>query len=52
MNEKAKELGCENTYFITPNGLDAEDENGKHSTTAKELAVIASYAIKMRDSMT
>lgn len=46
MNEKAKELGCENTYFITPNGLDAEDENGKHSTTAKELAVIASYAIK------
>ena len=48
MNEKAKELGCENTYFITPNGLDAEDENGKHSTTAKELAVIASYAIKVR----
>ena len=46
MNEKAKELGCENTYFITPNGLDAEDEYGKHSTTAKELAVIASYAIK------
>ena len=46
MNEKAKELGCENTYFITPNGLDADDENGKHSTTAKELAVIASYAIK------
>ena len=46
MNEKANELGCENTYFITPNGLDAEDENGKHSTTAKELAVIASYAIK------
>lgn len=46
MNKKAKELGCENTYFITPNGLDAEDENGKHSTTAKELAVIASYAIK------
>lgn len=46
MNEKAKELGCENTYFITPNGLDAEDENGKHSTTAKDLAVIASYAIK------
>ena len=25
MNRKAKELGCENTYFITPNGLDAED---------------------------
>ena len=46
MNEKAKELGCENTYFITPNGLDAEDENGKHSTTAKELAGIDSNALK------
>lgn len=46
MNEKAAELGCEDTYFITPNGLDAEDENGKHSTTARELALIASYAVK------
>ena len=26
MNKKAKEIGCENTYFITPNGLDEEDE--------------------------
>ena len=25
MNEKAKALGCENTYFITPNGLDAKE---------------------------
>ena len=46
MNAKARELGCTDTYFITPNGLDAEDENGKHSTTARELALIASYAIK------
>ena len=49
MNDKARELGCENTYFITPNGLDAEDENGKHSTTARELALIASYAVKKDD---
>ena len=49
MNDKAKELGCEHTYFITPNGLDAEDENGKHSTTARELALIASYAVKNDD---
>ena len=34
------------TYFITPNGLDAEDENGKHHTTAKDLALIMRYAIK------
>lgn len=46
MNEKAKELGCVDTYFITPNGLDAEDENGIHSTTATEMAKIAAYAIK------
>lgn len=46
MNEKAKELGCTNTYFITPNGLDAEDENGSHSTTASELARMLSYCIK------
>lgn len=49
MNDKARVLGCENTYFITPNGLDAEDENGKHSTTARELALIASYAVKKDD---
>ena len=45
MNQKAEELGLSNTYFITPNGLDKEDENGKHSTTAVELARIMSYCI-------
>ena len=45
MNKKAKELGCANTYFITPNGLDAVDENGSHSTTAVDLARIMSYCI-------
>lgn len=45
MNEKAREIGCENTYFITPNGLDAEDDRGTHSTTAKELARIMKYCI-------
>ena len=45
MNTKAKELGCKNTYFITPNGLDETDENGIHATTASELARIMSYCI-------
>lgn len=45
MNEKAREIGCTDTYFITPNGLDAVDENGKHSTTAEDLARIMSYCI-------
>ena len=46
MNQKAKHLGCYHTYFITPNGLDAEDEHGKHSTTAKDLARIMRCCIK------
>lgn len=44
MNEKAKELGCTHTNFVTPNGLDSNTE--EHYTTAKELGIIASYAIK------
>ena len=46
MNQKAKELGCKDTYFITPNGLDAEKEGKVHSTTAYDMGLIASYAIK------
>ena len=47
MNQKAKELGCDDTYFITPNGLDAVDENGVANTsTAVDMARIAAYAIK------
>lgn len=50
MNQKAKELGCRDTYFITPNGLDAEtcDGNGEkkvHSTTAADLARMMKYCI-------
>ena len=45
MNEKAKEIGCTNTHFITPNGLDARDSEGPHRTTAKELALIMRYAL-------
>lgn len=54
MNEKARELGCESTWFITPNGLDATETfeiNGEsvtkeHSTTAAELARIMAYCVK------
>lgn len=50
MNQKARELGCEHTWFITPNGLDgkAADEDGTeriHSTTAEDLARILCYCI-------
>ena len=45
MNRKAMEIGCSDTYFITPNGLDAENETGKHHTTAADLARIMKYCI-------
>lgn len=45
MNQKAKELCCENTNFVTPNGLDADG----HHTTAVEIAKIAIYAIQNED---
>ena len=45
MNAKAKEIGCRNTYFITPNGLDAADDQGIHHTTAEDLARIMKYCI-------
>ncbi|MFI3177088.1 MAG: D-alanyl-D-alanine carboxypeptidase family protein [Eubacteriales bacterium] len=55
MNEKARELGCEHTYYITPNGLDADIEvtldtgesiTQSHETTAIELATIMKYCAK------
>ena len=46
MNQKARDIGCRDTFFITPNGLDAEDEKGVHHTTARDLALIMRYAIR------
>lgn len=43
MNEKAKELGCTDSHFVTPNGLDKEDDGGAHHTTAYDLCKIMSY---------
>ena len=42
MNEKAQELGLENTHFVTPHGLD----DPEHYTTAYELAKLADYTLK------
>lgn len=43
MNQKALEIGCTDTYFITPNGLDDKNENGFHHTTAEDLCRIMAY---------
>lgn len=50
MNQKARDLGCTNTYFITPNGLDGKEVDGMgaektHSTTARDLARIMAYCV-------
>ena len=49
MNRKAAEIGCTNTMFLTPNGLDAtmEGEETFHGTTATDLALIMRYCIKL-----
>ena len=43
MNEKARALGCTNTNFVTPNGLDS---GVNHYSTALDLSKIARYAMK------
>lgn len=42
MNQRAKELGCTNTHFDNPNGLNDD----KHTTTAHDLAIIARAAMR------
>lgn len=51
MNQKARDLGCKETFFVTPNGLDASvtAKDGTvftHGTTAAELARIMRYCIR------
>lgn len=43
LNQKANSIGCYGTYFLTPNGLDKEDEISFHHTTANDLCIIMSY---------
>ena len=42
MNEKARALGCQNTHFVNPHGLDHPD----HYSSARDLAVIGAQAMK------
>ena len=43
LNKKAEEIGCTDSHFVTPNGLDAKDAGGEHHTTAYDLCRIMSY---------
>ena len=42
MNATARELGCQNTHFVNPNGIHQEN----HYTTAYDLYLMASYCMK------
>ena len=42
MNDLAAELGCKNTHFDNPHGLDS----ATHKTTANDLAIITKEALK------
>lgn len=44
MNKKAEEIGAENSFFKNTNGLD--DEFPDHRSTARDMAIIASYCME------
>lgn len=41
MNEKCSEIGCTNTNFINPHGLDAEG----HVSSARDMAIMGNYLV-------
>ena len=47
MNDKANELGLENTHFVTPSGLD--DYTDEHYSTAYDMARLTAYAMQNDD---
>lgn len=49
MNKKAEELGCNDSFFITPNGLDEEKNEIENRSTAEDMAKIMCYAIKNKE---
>ena len=42
MNNKAAEIGCQNTHFVNPSGKHEED----HYSTARDMAMIMQYCMK------
>ena len=46
VNQMAAKLGASNTHFVTPNGLDGTEKDGRHETTAQDLAKIMARCIK------
>lgn len=47
MNQKAKEIGLENTFFVNSTGLDPDDKNGLiNYSTATDLAKLTDFILK------
>ncbi len=46
MNERARQIGMENTNFVTPSGLEAD---GKHYSTAYDMALLTREALRNSD---
>lgn len=44
MNEKAKDLGMNNTHFMNATGL----HNESHYTTVKDIGILLQYALKIK----
>ena len=42
MNQKAEEIGMENTHFANPHGL---DDHENHLSTAYDMAILTQYAM-------
>jgi D-alanyl-D-alanine carboxypeptidase/D-alanyl-D-alanine carboxypeptidase (penicillin-binding protein 5/6) len=47
MNERAADMGLENTHFVTPSGLD--DDTDEHFSTAYDMARLAAAAMENDD---
>lgn len=46
MNAKAVEIGCADTLYANPHGLDADGFEGDHHSTAADVAKVCAYAMK------
>lgn len=46
MNQRAEELGMENTHFVNCTGLDDQPEAREHLTTARDVAIMSRALLK------
>lgn len=49
MNERARELGMENTHFVNCTGLDDGENAAEHRTTARDIAIMSRELLSHED---